>query len=62
MPELEAFTAMRLPKDLFEARRAAERENITLSDLMRSALARAVKEAAMRRRKPEIMEGGVGPP
>jgi hypothetical protein len=29
---------------------------------MRSALAQAVKEAAMRRRKPETMEGGVGPP
>jgi hypothetical protein len=59
MPELEAFTAMRLPKDLFgAARRAAERENITL----RPALAQAVKEAAIRRRKPEIMEGGVDPP
>jgi hypothetical protein len=39
----------RLPKELFEAgRRAAERENITLSDFMRSALAQE--------------EGGVGPP
>ena len=63
MPELEAFTAMRLPKDLFEAaRRAAKRENITLSDMMRSALAQAGKKAAMRRRKPETLEGGVDPP
>jgi hypothetical protein len=50
--------AHRRPKDLFEAtRRAAERENITLSDLMPSALAQAVKEAAWRRRKPKTLEG-----
>jgi hypothetical protein len=63
MPELEAFTAMRLSKDLLKAaRRVAKRKNISLSEFMRPALERAVKKAAMRRRKPETLEGGVDPP
>ena len=71
MPEHEAITAMRLPKDLFEvARLAAARKNISLSEFMRSALIQAVKAAPKRRRTPgrsrgqapETMEGGVGPP
>ena len=64
MPELEAFTAMRLPKALFAAaRRTAKRKNISVSELMRTALVQVVEEAAPRRRKPsETMEGGVDPP
>jgi hypothetical protein len=54
---------MRLPKDLFDAARlAAEGENIALSNFMQSALAQVVKEAAMRRRKSDTLEGGFGPP
>ena len=63
MAELGAFTTLRLSRTLHAAaRRTAERQKITVSDLLRSALARAVeREAATRRRKPE-KEKGVGPP
>lgn len=64
----QAFTAARLPKALFAAaQQTAKHKNISVSELIRSALARAVEETTVRRRKPpktlETLEGGgVDPP